>query len=345
MQTAAVTSRFLTGCSSKVGPADSENGISHSGLVQRIVASHLAQNIFSRNTFLELTHSLVRFAEQVYNLRDLDALQEVSGALMNLPVDVGQQIGLYYHALAINRSGLRAEAEALLETVAEKAPMCYRARAIQTLGANTHDKGQLDEALRFQIEALRAASNRNADGLQTTMLAHWEVSIIKSLDGDHEGAFSDLQRLSPLVNLIAKQKPFYFYAYCNALAVGLGELGRTAEAEAACAVALASPFASAYPEWTDTRLELEAKRTSATPSVVAINRAPEAAPSPQLQPHRKLYRSMPRLLTWLAVETVFLQRASRTIAVTSAIPVDGTSQSILVRMLICNGPRAPPALS
>jgi tetratricopeptide (TPR) repeat protein len=337
--------RFLTGCSSKVGPADSENVVRHGGLIQHMVVSHLAQNIYSQEAFLKLTDALIHSVEQAYNLRDLDALQEVSRALMNLPIDAARQIGLYYHALAINRKGLRDEAEALLETVADNAPMSYRARAIQTLGANYHDKGQLDEAFRFQVEALRAASDRNANGLQATLLAHWEISIVKSLDGDHEGAFSDLHKLSPLVSLIAKQKPFYFYAYCNALAVGLGELDRIAEAEAACTIALTSPFARAYPEWAETRLELEAKRTSATPSLVAINRAPEAKPSTPPEPQPKPHQSKPLPFNWLAVKTTFLQRASKTIAVTEAISVYRTTQSVLDRMLICIGPRAPPARS
>ncbi len=65
-------------------------------------------------------------------LRDADALEEVSRILINLPIAGTQQIGLYYHALAINRKGRRDEAEILLETVADTAPITYRARAIQT---------------------------------------------------------------------------------------------------------------------------------------------------------------------------------------------------------------------
>lgn len=251
MQAAAMTNRFLTGCSSSLGSADSEIVVSRGGLLRHIVASNLIQNVHSRELFVKLTNELIRFAEQAYILRDLDALDEVSRVLMNLPVNSAWQIGLYYRALAINRKGQRDEAEALLERICYDAPMTYRARAIQTLGANHHDKTELDEALRFQLEALRAASDRNANGLQTTLLARWEISIIKSLDGDHKGAFSDLKSLSKLLNLIVKENPFYFYAYCNDLAIVLGDLGCIAEAKATVDVAIASPYASAYPNWAE----------------------------------------------------------------------------------------------
>src|SRR4029079_1427801 len=103
---------------------------------------------------------LIQFAEQAYLRRDVDALEDVSRVLMNLPVDAARQVGLYYHALAIKRKGDLDGAQMLLEAVADNAPLNYRARAIQGLGANYHDKGQLDDALRFQVEALRIASGK-----------------------------------------------------------------------------------------------------------------------------------------------------------------------------------------
>lgn len=340
MQTAASTNRFLTGCSSKAGFADSEIIVSRSRLLQHIVANHLAQTVHSQQTFAQLTNELIRFAEHALAMRDLHALEDVSRILMNLPVEAAQQVGLYYHAYAINRSK-RDEAKCLLEIVANTGPIAYRARAIQTLGGIHHLSGELDEALRFQLEALRAASDKDAHDLQTTLLAYWEISIIKSLDGDHEGALSDLKSLSPLVNLLTKQKPFYFYSYCNALSVELGELGRIEEAEAACKIALSSPFASAYPEWAETRQELEGKRTSDTPSIVPINRMPEAAPTPDVEPQRQ-----PESLRVLTLSSPASDRGVLQRFIIIPIPARATTAfsaiGILDRVLICLGPRAPP---
>src|SRR5438552_3510600 len=140
MQAAAMTSRFLTGCSSKVVLADSEIVVSRGGFLQHIVANRLAQTVRSQELFVKLTNELIRFAEQAFIMRDLGKLEEVSQVLMNLPGDVARQIGSYYYALSINRKGQRDEAEALLEAIADDGPITYRARAIQTLGANYHDK-------------------------------------------------------------------------------------------------------------------------------------------------------------------------------------------------------------
>jgi tetratricopeptide (TPR) repeat protein len=338
-----MTNRFITDSSSKVGLAGSEDVVSQGGLIQHIIASHVAQTVYAQEAFHKLTNALIHFAEQAYTLRDLEALEEVSRVLMNLRIDAAWQIGLYYHALAVKRKGQIDEAEALLETVAYNAPTTYRARAIQTLGTSHHTKCRLDEALKCQVEALRVASDRNAHGLQTTLLAHLEISHIKSDTGDHKGAFAILDSLSPLVQIVSRQNPLYFYFYHNELAVEFGELGRIAEAKAACKIALAYPFASAYPEWAETRLELEAKRTSATPSVIAISRVPE--PSPQAEPQRKPHRSQPLLAAWLASENTLLQRPSITTAPIATIAGAQITQSILDRVLICIGPRAPPELA
>jgi tetratricopeptide (TPR) repeat protein len=203
---------------------------------------------------------------------------------MNLPIAEARQIGRYYQAIAISRIGKTDEALLLLEAVADRVPLAYRARAIQTLGSIYHRQGRLDEALRLYPEALLAASPQNGRDLLTTLIVHMERSCIKGEMGDHRRALTDYESLSPLVQIVGQQRPFYFYVYHNELAIELAELGRITEAEAALSIALASPFAPAYPEWTETRQEIAAKRQSATPSVVAINRAREAAPSPKAKP-------------------------------------------------------------
>jgi hypothetical protein len=342
MQTAAITSRFLTGYSSKAGLADSEIVVSRGGLLRRVVANHLAQTVHSQEIFVKLINELIRFADQALVMRDVHTLDEVSSILMNLPVRSARRIGTYYYALAIYRKGQRGAADALLEKIADDGPITYRARAIQALGAHHHADGQLDEALRFQLEALRAASDRTARGLQTRLLAPWEISIIRGLDGDHKGALSDLKNLRPLLNLAVKQEPFYFYAYCNDLAVELGELGRIAEAEAASEATLASPYAPTYPNWAETRQELGAKRTSATPSVVAINQTFEVI-SPQTQ--RKPCQTPKRVvaLCWLSTKRTFPQIALVATARFWAIAGRRINRDTLDRLGSCIRSRAPPA--
>ena len=313
MQNAATTNRFLTGYSSKVESADPEIVVSRSGLLWQIVARHLTQTFHSQAAFLKLTHDLIEVAEQAYVTRNQDVLEEVSRVLMSLPVEAARQIGLYYYALSIIRKGQFEEAQRLLETVADNGPPAYRARAIQGLGATYHYLGRLDEALRFQFETLRAVPNQTAHGLQTALMAHMEISIIRSIDGDHKGALSDLKRLSPVVNLAAKQSPFYFYAYRNDLAVVLGDIGHIAEAEAAIEIALHSPYALVYPNWAETRQEIEAKRTAATPSVVAVTQAPQSDSSSLHEEAEPLKPIKPLAFCWLINDRRYFQTALATL--------------------------------
>jgi hypothetical protein len=141
--------------------------------------------------------------------------------------------------------------------------------------------------------------------------------------------------------MVAKHNPLYFFLYHNELATELAELGRLAEAEAACAIALGSPFAPAYPEWSDTREEIAAKRTSATRSVVAINRAPEADPSPQVEPQRHPESSRALAFVCPASNKDSFQRSIIPIPATATTAFNAVS--ILDRVLSCIGPRAPPA--
>jgi tetratricopeptide (TPR) repeat protein len=240
----------------------------------------------------------------------MKTVQEVGLMLMNLPMDSARQVGQYYQALAFKRNGKKDEAQASLELVAEDAPLTYRARALQTLGTIYHGQGQLDDALRLYLEAARAAQYKNRPNLITYLMAHFQVSFIKSDIGDHRGALTHLENLLPLVMHTAKQSPFCFYVYHSDLAFELAQLGRLTEAEAASAIALASPFAPAYPEWTETRNEIAAKHRSASRSTVAINRTPEADPPQQIERERKRQRVSALASSWSVSKEDSVQRCN-----------------------------------
>jgi len=343
MHRAATTSRFLTGRSSKVELADSEFQVSRVGSLQDIVARYLAQStIYSQALFLNLTNELIQLAEQDFGRRDLSGLEEVSRILMNLPVDAARQIGAYYYGFAIHRKGRTDEAKSLLRIVADSAPITYRARAIQTLGGIHHYLGEIDEAFRLQLEALRMAEDRDAHGLQTAVLARWELSIIRSLHGDHKGALSDLRSLAPLFFKLTKRTPFYYYAYNNALAIELGELGHLEEAESASRIALACPFAFSYPEWAETRQELEAKRTSATPSVVPVRQTAEGIPASRTRPQPCQKHNRVVAFCSLIIKGTAFQITLILIAALKATPDHRTTIDILDRLGRCIRARAPP---
>ncbi len=204
--------------------------------------------------------------------------------------------------------------------------------------------------MRLYAEATRASSPKNAHDFLTTLLVNFDVSCIKSEIGDHEGALADYEKLSPLVQIVARQNPLYFYLYHNELAIELAELGRFAEAEAASAIAIASPFARAYPEWSATHDEIATKRKSGSTSVVAIHRVLEAAhPKPDRainpEPEHKRTQSKAIAFHWLRSKRDSFQRATAAIAETVALNQVG--MAIIILYLSMNGlrTRGPPALS
>jgi tetratricopeptide (TPR) repeat protein len=345
MHKTAKTSRFLIDFSSSGDFADSENTVSDVGLLQHIVVNRLAYAANSRQLFNELAQRLIRLAERAFSLRDMNSLQETSRVLVSLPLTKARQIGQYYLAIAISRIGQTDEALSLLEAVADNAPLVYRARAIQTMGSIYHRRGCHDEAMRLYPEALRVASLENGRDLLTTLMVHLEISCIKSETGDHKGALADYESVWPLVHIVGRQNPLYFYLYHNELAIEFAELGRIAESEAACAIALASPFSPAYPEWSDTRDELASKRDSATLSVVAFSRARGANPSQQVKFEPKRHRARVITLRRTAQKKDSVQRSIILIAALTAIFYPGITQSILDWMRKRIGPRAPTTFS
>ena len=96
------------------------------------------------------------------------------------------------------------------------------------------------------------------------------VAATKGMDGDHRGAVADLESLLPAVRAVSTYRPQFLYDYANSLAVELCEVGRLAEAENACRIVLASPFASAYPECRETWDDIQARGCGASRSVVAL---------------------------------------------------------------------------
>jgi tetratricopeptide (TPR) repeat protein len=307
--------------------------------------SPLAYAASSRQALNGLAKRLIQLAEHFFGLRDIDSLREMSLVLQTLPIAEAPIIGQYYHALAIRRNGNIDESLPLLEDVADSAPMTYRARALQTLGAIYHTQGRIDEALRFYPEARRAASPETGCDMLTTLLVDQEIACIKSEMGDHLGALADYQKISPLVQIVSRQNPLYYYFYHNELAVEFAELGRLDEAKAACEIAINSPFAPAYPEWSETRDEIVAKRQSANSSVVAFNRIPEADQQEQTEPERQFVPVCVTTSHRGGFKKDFVQRAVIQIAASRAIVFPGIIESILKWMCKRIGSRAPPTLS
>jgi tetratricopeptide (TPR) repeat protein len=273
MQAAANSNLILTDLSPFKQLAGLHQDISHSAFYQQVL-SKLIKGVYRKQTFTELGDRLVALAEHAYSLRDTDAFEKTSDFLMILPLGAEyQSVGRYYQALCILRRGASFEARTLLEQVAGTLPIRFRAKALLATSGTYYRCDDLQSFLLLNVEASRAAACSDWRDLQTFVKSQRNIVVLKSVDGDHHGALADLERLFPLARALGRWQPYLYYEHLNSLAVELMEVGRLEEARNASKIALASPFAGAYPEWRETGDEIELRGRRASRSVVAFQPA------------------------------------------------------------------------
>jgi len=364
MQTTAKITRFITGNSSRSGFADLKSLISSKESVQYTILNRLARSRNSQQVLFVIAEKFISLAQQSYIERNLDSMEEASRVLMNLPLSEANQVGIYYHAISNYRKGHKGEAEAQIIKVADNASLAYKARAILTLGEFQRMERKFNEALELHLEAVRTAANENEQNLLTGLMANLNISYTFSDIGDHQGALTKLESLWPLVRFVAKKYPFYFYTYHNDLAVELAEVGRFDEAQAASNIALASPFAPAYPEWFETREEIAQKRDSRWSNLPAAPEpllaaesnsisnqdsytAADAEIATEVKPQAEQALATKRrciVAFHLHIRNNSFQIPSVTIPTRALAVNPGSAQSILERLVESIRPRGPPCL-
>jgi hypothetical protein len=189
------------------------------------------------------------------------------------------------------------------------------------------------------------------------------IAAIRGIQGDSKQAIDGLERTFPLIHLVGKSYPAFYYDCLNNFAVELAEGGRTAEAKAAINIALASPYASIYPVWSETRDEIEQKRNypdlsrcfidrSLTESETipqtdtdlspAVERQPEAAPPTQAQAQveAKPFRAV--AFHRFFNQSIYQRPVTLPNAVKATIPGGLPKSFLLQRLGRCVQSRAPP---
>jgi hypothetical protein len=269
MQTAASVNLGLTD-SSSMRLAETRSQISYGRLYQQF-ALRLIERASASAYTNRVGNELLAIAGDGYGLRQLHVVEQVVEALLRLPLSSQFASAVrYFEALCVLRRGELAEARAILEAVAEEAPLAYRSKAMLTLAALSHESGDPESSLVFCVEASRAAASNGWCDPKTLVISQRNIAIHKSLKGDHRGALADLENLFPLVRAVGTSKPYVYYDYLNSLAVELCEAGRLEEALRASEIVIASPYASAYPEWHETRKDISLKAYRTPRSFVAF---------------------------------------------------------------------------
>jgi hypothetical protein len=148
------------------------------------------------------------------------------------------------------------------------------------LGSNAFTASNSRDAMIFYREAMRTTERDSCFDPVSLYFASQMTTVVKALDGDHRGALADLENMLPLVRVASSSQPYAYYDYLNSLAVELCEVGRLEEAENVSRIVLASPYAGAYPEWRDTRDEIQLKGRRASRSTVAFSQTTFEADNP-----------------------------------------------------------------
>lgn len=351
--------------------AERQDTLSQHSYYQELIYASLAREIHTRESIETLGRRLASVARRAYLARQTVVVETVSRVMVGLPLpDSLKAVARYYQLILLREHSPRLSLENLLDDTA--LPLTYRARVLQTLGGTYIAESDPSTAIVLAMESLRIATAPEVSDPLSTVEGIRQVALSHSINGDHKQALAQFERLFPLARAISTYYPAAYYDFLNGLAVELGEVGRIAEAEAALSIALASPFASAYPEWSETRDEIAAKRRSASPSVVAIHRVPnvdrthEADRSHETDRTHKTDRAteiehatnvalarqaqsqrQPKRLYVLAFESSpgnkdFFQRSTIKFPAKTLTALNNAA-SILDRVLICVGPRAPPS--
>jgi tetratricopeptide (TPR) repeat protein len=287
MQKATKSSFFFTDCFSLNVLADLQTASRQAEFYQQI-AKELIKGVYTKQTFNSLGDRLIALAEHACYIRRFDVVEQVSQFLLNWPSREYKNLSLYYRALCLSQRKQFTESRALLERLTGELPPKFRAKALLAMAATCYGSGDFQLALPISIEAGRAAAYHDWHDAHAFITSQRNIAVHKSLDGDHRGALADLERLFPLARTVGRWNPYVYYEHLNSLAVELTEVGRLEEAQNASRIALASPYASAYPEWRETLDDIQLKSYRTSRSVLSLNHSALNINNVVLLPERNL---------------------------------------------------------
>ena len=196
------------------------------------------------SNFQELGNRLVKKAEALFYLRQVDSLKEFGLLLSNLPIKEYQLIGQYYLGWCEYYNG--ANETRTFEDVVENST-AYRPNALMSLAAIEARKGNSISEAYYFTEAIKYATS-----ITTVIKAAKGIAIVKAKEGLNKSAIKDLENLIPIIRYA---EPVVYFNFLNSYAVELIEAGRIEEATNISRIVLASPYTFAYPEWRETEQE------------------------------------------------------------------------------------------
>jgi AraC-like DNA-binding protein len=277
MQVAANKNLFIPGSSSELffqsRPAPT---LSTSG--RRTCLSLLRGYVDAESDLFSLGWALTEVARRAYLLREHHIVAWASQTIRDLPLPSRlQTVSDYYSVYCEPHSP--EQSRAILADVADQAAPGLRERAILGIAHAYFGSADFVGSAYFYADAARASASTD---LFVQTEACRTMAACRGALGDHRGALRDLQKLWPVIHSLSRTYPTLYYDYLNSLAVELGELRKFPEARAAIAIALSSPFAAVYPNWRETKMEIEEAAAKELPKpspayVIVVPPAPTSA--------------------------------------------------------------------
>jgi hypothetical protein len=158
----------------------------------------------------------------------------------------------------------------MFESVVDQATPMYKARAIIALGSMDVACGDIRSAMPLYVKAACGVGRaREFDPLAAYYIQS-SMAIVRSIDGNHNDALSDLEEMFPLARAVGMSYPALYYNHLNSFAVELLEAGRIIEAQNVSKIILASPYVGAYPEYRETSIDIALRARTASRSVVSF---------------------------------------------------------------------------
>jgi len=267
---------------------------SFGGLSKITGALHL---INSQNALDCLAREINEIARRARVSRQSELCRKASAAVLHLPVsDSLRGIAEFYASLSQRADN--DEFRHALARRADGADPSYLARVILELACTYDYEGNVPEALWYYVEATKAATG--TDSL-TAVQAAAGMTLLRSDDGDHLGALQEFKRLFPIIRSVSHTYSHVYYEYANNLAVVLSKAGRIEEARHAVRVALASPLAPRFPEWSETASEIEEAARKESPKSAPTLKIAVAASSARLREAQHLRAAKPPRVLFVAV--------------------------------------------
>lgn len=304
------------------------------------IAQGLIKDRYAKEALHSLGERLIVLAHSAYACRQMDVVEQLSQMLLHLPL-AGEfkSIALYYQAFCIKRKGRFDEARTLFEQVAEQGPLRYRARAMIALGSIAFDSGDFKMALSLYAEGCSAATRSNVFDPLSAVYAQHTLALLKSVDGDHPRALTNLEALYPLARAVGSSYPPIYYNYLNSLAVEMIEVERIEEAQSISRIVLATPYASAYPEWRETRNDLALKGYKASQAFVSFYHSLKPKKNllhlPAIKPDSDLRASSSNVFQQQGSVTNIQEWKSKMVKEPNdkSIPEDATEKDLFLRLM------------